>query len=102
MCFTGEHGNAFEYEIVTHCEYIGRSAAAMTTESHCDLDGLSRVQNAGAQTGILRAGSSARTPEKSMMEAFMQSAYRNRKLIMEAARVGVRYFAQPTARGRLT
>lgn len=92
--FTGSAGNQFEYEIITHCEYVGASTASFVTPSHCDIEGMSKVQNAASQCGMARAGTSDRTGERSMSSAFMSFAYENRHTIVNAARAGARLGAQ--------
>lgn len=91
LMFSGVPGNEFEYEVVVHCEYIGRPTAPQSTTSHCDMNGMSKVQNAASQTGLIRSGTSARTGEKSMAQAFMQFAYENRVAISSAAKMGVNF-----------
>lgn len=92
--FTGTPGNQFEYEIITHCEYVGASTSSFVTPSHCDIEGMSKVQNAASQCGMARGGTSDRTAERSMSSAFMSFAYENRHTIVSAARAGVRLGAQ--------
>lgn len=99
--FTGEAGNEFEFEVVTHCEYVGPATAGMTSESHCDVIGTSRVQNAAGQVGLRRAGTSARDVAKSMTSAFLEFAYANRETIVGVARIGSQLLTGQSARRRI-
>lgn len=89
VMMTGVTGNEFEYEVVTHCEFIGAATAASNTPSHCDVDGLSRVQNAAAGATVKRAADADRTNAKSMAQSMLESglsmAWANREVIAKVA-----------------
>lgn len=46
---TGEPGNAFELEMITHVEYIGAPASSALTKTHTDARGFEMVQQASGQ-----------------------------------------------------
>lgn len=46
---TGEPGNVFELEMITHVEYIGAPASAALTKTHTDARGFEMVQQASGQ-----------------------------------------------------
>jgi len=77
--------NDFEYEIVTHAEYVGALAASVVTRSHTDLDGFSHVQDAGGRNVMARTDS--RTSWSSFASELMGSITRNRHNIANGMRL---------------
>lgn len=58
VCIESTAGNKFEVEVRNHMEYIGYETSSMKTPSHCDLDGMSKVQNAANGSFFQRAADS--------------------------------------------
>jgi len=57
IVFDGVAGNTFEFEVVTHVEYVGNISQSMLTESHADSQGFSIVQNTAGRVNQMRAES---------------------------------------------
>lgn len=57
ILFDGMAGNTFEFEVVTHVEYVGSISQSMLTESHADSQGFSIVQNTAGRVNQMRAES---------------------------------------------
>jgi hypothetical protein len=66
---TGTAGNTFEVEIVQHVEFVGKSAQAVSTETHGDSVGFEKVATAAARLPSLRAAYPSVAPEQLMNHA---------------------------------
>lgn len=68
MCawFTGVAGQSFAFEVVQHCEFIGRLADPMITPNEDDPRGFALVQSAASQLNVLKT-SNPKVPLKRLM-----------------------------------
>lgn len=84
---SGVQGNEFEYEVITHAEYIGAPTTNSQTPSHCDIVGLSQVQDAAASGQTQRASSNSKTQWGPMLAAAAKTVYRHRNEISSVVRM---------------
>lgn len=90
-------GNSFEYEVITHIEFIGKSAAPYLTRSHCDIEGLSIVQNAAGSAKLERAGTSEHGSWKTVAKNIGSEVWEHRRQIGQAIGAAYRAYSNPAS-----
>jgi len=68
---TGVAGNTFDWEVITHLETVGPTVQNMSTKSHSDIEGLSKVTSVVGDA----AGARGANPNLSQAAAFAKAAY---------------------------
>jgi hypothetical protein len=86
IMFTGSPDLKYEFEVITHAEYVGRPTRATSTVSACDINGMSRIQDAAARTTAKRPSSTSRSSGQSMLKEFIGLMASNQDYIASAAR----------------
>jgi len=66
MTFTGEPGNTFYVEVVTHVEYAGNAASSMARSNPSDVQGAQRVAEASQSISRMLADDPSRDPWSAM------------------------------------
>lgn len=94
-------GNAFEFEVIQHVEYIGTLTQALATKSHSDQAGLSKVTEA-AGTVLANRASSGAPQESSFLASLKQTIIDNRDIVVPLTRMAAQmYMGNQRARGNL-
>jgi len=88
-------GVQFEFEVVAHTEYIGKPTASRMTRSHCDIAGLSMVQNAANGAKLDRAKTSDRSGWKATAKSIGQEVWEHRRQIGNVAAGAYKAYTNP-------
>jgi hypothetical protein len=88
-------GNAFEWEVVAHCEYIGYPARSALTKSHVDMDAFANVQGAANGATLARAAGEDKTGWASMVKGLASEMWEHRQQIGAVAQNAVNLYRNP-------